>query len=108
MMRDDASFYQTARWRAKAEHIKRMDGYRDAYVWRRYRRSVPAKVVHHIYPRRDYPQWAWADWNLISVSIETHKLLENNGTLTAAGVALMEQTTAGVDWRRSRAEFGTR
>ena len=29
-----------------------------------------ANTVHHIYPADEYPQYAWCDWNLISVSTE--------------------------------------
>ena len=63
-----------------------------------------ANTVHHIYPADKYPEYAWCDWNLISVSQAGHNKLENRltGELTALGKQLMEQTRPGVDWRRER------
>ena len=53
-----------------------------------------ANTVHHIFPRQKYPQYAWCDWNLISVSAANHNKLENRATgeLTEDGRALMEKT----------------
>lgn len=38
-----------------------------------------ANTVHHIYPADEYPQYAWCDWNLISVSQKGHNKLEKIG-----------------------------
>lgn len=66
-------------------------------------------MVHHIYPAKDYPEYAWEDWNLISVSLATHNKLENRetGELTKLGQALKERTMPGVDWRKKKDELGT-
>ena len=68
----------------------------------RYGRTVEANVVHHIYPAEEYPEYAWQDWNLISVSQATHNKLEdrNTGALTEMGLALQRKTKPGVDWRK--------
>ena len=61
-------------------------------------------MVHHIYPADEYPEWAWCDWNLISVSLATHNKLENRqtGELTEAGIALQRRTEPGIDWRKNK------
>lgn len=92
--------YQGARWKRKREKILRIDGYTDVWA-KRYGKMLPANTVHHIYPAKDYPEYAWEDWNLISVSLATHNKLEdrNNGELTDEGMKLMKRTIPGVDWR---------
>ena len=61
-------------------------------------------MVHHIYPADEYPEYAWCDWNLISVSLATHNKLENRktGELTKEGIALQRRTEPGVDWRNKK------
>ena len=46
------------------------------------------------YPAEDYPEYAWEDWNLISVSRKTHNKLHDRNTdkLTAEGAKLLERT----------------
>ena len=87
------AFYHSARWRKKRESILRRDGYQCQYA-KLYHRMEEANTVHHIFPRQKYPQYAWCDWNLISVSAANHNKLENRATgeLTDAGRALMEKT----------------
>ena len=83
----------------------RMDGYRDV-IAARYGRAEEATTVHHIYPSAQYPEYAWADWNLISVSQGTHNKLENRATgeLTEEGKRLMRKTKPGVNWRKKADE----
>ena len=61
---------------------------------RRYGKNRPADMVHHIFPREDYPQFALCDWNLISLTNSMHDTLHdrNTGQLTAAGLDLMRRT----------------
>lgn len=95
--------YYGQRWKKKREHILKLDGYQ-CRIARRYGRSEEAKVVHHIYPADEYPQYAWQDWNLISVSAAEHNRLEDRqtGELTDEGLALMRRTKPGVDWRKKK------
>ena len=88
------------------QHILRMDGYRDV-IAARYGRAEEATTVHHIYPSAQYPEYAWADWNLISVSQGTHNKLENRvtGELTEEGKRLMRKTKPGVNWRKRPMKF---
>lgn len=95
--------YSTAKWKKKRARILRLDSYKDVIAgW--YGRTEEAQTVHHIYPAEQYPEYQWADWNLISVSNAMHNKLENRttGGLTEMGLQLMRSTTPGVDWRAKR------
>ena len=85
--------YKTKRWEKKREKILRRDKYLDK-IAARYGRTEEAELVHHIYPAEDYPEYAWEDWNLISVSRKPHNKLHDRNTdkLTAEGTKLMERT----------------
>ena len=80
-----------------------MDGYKDV-IEARYGRTKEATIVHHIYPAKEYPEYAFCDWNLISVNSGTHNKLENRqtGKLTKIGLELMKNTIPGKDWRKGR------
>lgn len=95
--------YSSSKWKKKRSHILRMDGYKDR-VALRYGKTLPADHVHHIYPAREFPEYQWADWNLISVSKMTHETLENrkSGELSRKGLELQRKTIPGVDWRRNK------
>lgn len=96
--------YKDRKWKKKREHILRLDGYRDVYA-ARFGKNLTANTVHHIYPARTFPEYRFCDWNLISVSQQTHNTLENRSTreLTEEGLALQRATVPGVDWRKNRA-----
>lgn len=85
-------FYHTQRWKKKRAAILRRDGYL-CQISKRYGRMVEANTVHHIFPREKYPQYAWEDWNLISISQAEHNRLEDrhSGELTDAGLELMRR-----------------
>ena len=96
--------YYGSKWKKKRKHILMLDGY-VCQVSRMYGRTEEATVVHHIYPADIYPEWAWEDWNLISVSMATHNQLENRqtGELTEEGLRLQQMIQPGEDWRKRRA-----
>lgn len=101
--KNDFMDYSSAKWKKKRAKILRLDGYKDVVAgW--YGRTCEAQMVHHIYPAEEYPEYAWEDWNLISVSYSTHKKLENHmtGGLTELGKQLMRSTTPYVDWRKKK------
>ena len=85
--------YNCKRWRHKSEYIKRRDKGLCQYS-KRYGKRVPAEVVHHIYPADEYPEYAWCDWNLISLSKKVHNLMHdrNTGQLTVLGLQLQRRT----------------
>lgn len=93
-MKQSENWYNTPRWKAKRKHILLRDGWIDQVALRD-GIKIEADTVHHILPREEYPQYAWEDWNLISVSQQTHKkrLHEKyTGKLTKLGKRLMYET----------------
>lgn len=99
--------YYGFKWKNKRKKILRLDGYK-CRVAAMYGRTEEANTVHHIYPADEYPEYAWCDWNLISVSLASHNKLENRqtGELTKLGIDLQRRTVPGVDWRKKN--YGTR
>lgn len=87
------SIYTTKRWKLKRERILKRDGYM-CQIAKRYGKRIDANTVHHIYPVSDYPQYAWCDWNLISLSAAWHDKMHVRETneLTEEGVKLMRKT----------------
>lgn len=95
--------YQGSRWKRKRSHILRLDHYRDRFA-AMYGRTEEANTVHHIYPADEYPEYAWCDWNLISVSQASHNKLENRktGELTKHGRQLQRMVRPGRNWRKGQ------
>ena len=93
--------YHGSRWKKKRKSILRMDGYK-CQISAMFGKIEEADTVHHIYPADEFPEYAWCNWNLISVSTGGHNKLENRktGELTKLGKWLMERTIPGVDWRK--------
>lgn len=85
--------YKARRWERLRAQVMRRDGYR-CQLSKRYGKSVPAELVHHIYPVDEFPEYAFAPWNLIAVSRAAHNKLHDRDSdkLTAEGVALMRRT----------------
>ncbi len=85
--------YGSAKWKQKREHILRRDKYicQDA---KRYGRFVEAETVHHIFPAEYFPEYAWEDWNLISLSWKAHNEMHDRKTneLTKKGIELLRRT----------------
>ena len=63
-------------------------------IKKRYGKRVGADTVHHIFPREYFPEYAFSEWNLISVSKQTHNTLHDREThkLTAEGWNLLVKT----------------
>lgn len=85
--------YKARRWERLRAQVLRRDGYR-CQLSKRYGKSVPAELVHHIYPVDEFPEYAFEPWNLIAVSRAAHNKLHDRDSdkLTAEGVALMRRT----------------
>lgn len=93
--------YGSIKWKKKRNKILRLDNYKCVVAgW--YGRTESATIVHHIYPAERYPEWAWEDWNLISVSMSTHNKLENRktGELTDLGFWLQKKIKPKQNWRK--------
>ena len=86
-------FYTSTRWRALRKSIMRRDGYM-CQISKRYGRMVQAQVVHHIFPREEFPEYQYEPWNLISVTIEQHHRLHDrtNDRLSREGIELLRRT----------------
>ena len=83
-----------AKWQKKREHILKRDGYQ-CQLSKRYGKNIQAEMVHHIFPRSEYPQYALSDWNLISLSLHEHQTLHgDNGELSEKGIWLLRRTAA--------------
>ena len=86
-------FYKTTKWIALRNSILRRDGYM-CQISKRYGKLKQAEMVHHIFPRDDFPEYQYAPWNLISITRSAHKDLhdQNTGELTKAGLELLRRT----------------
>lgn len=85
-------FYKTPKWLNLRNSILRRDGYM-CQISKRYGKHRPAEIVHHIFPREDFPEYQYEPWNLISVTRAVHKDMhdQNTGELTKAGLELMRR-----------------
>lgn len=86
-------FYKSKRWQKLRAKVMRRDGYQ-CQESKRYGKNVPAEMVHHIFPREDYPEYEWCAWNLISLSNAEHNKLHDRETnaLTRRGMDLLDRT----------------
>ena len=86
-------FYSSQRWLKLRASALRRDEYLCQLEARR-GRQVEAQVVHHIFPREQYPEYQWALWNLVSVTEENHRQMHEKftGALSTAGRRLQEET----------------
>ena len=84
--------YNTTKWEAKRQSILRRDAYQDQ-IKKRYGKLIQANIVHHVFPVNEFPEYAWQDWNLISVSLATHNELHDRNTdeLTEEGIELLRR-----------------
>lgn len=68
--------YHEPRWEKLRKQALIRDGYMDRYL-SRYGKMRDAEVVHHIFPVREFPEYQYCLWNLISVTRATHKSFHN-------------------------------
>ena len=73
--------------------VLRRDHYMDRVEWR-YGKRKEATIVHHIFPREEFPQYQWEPWNLVSVSMATHNRVHDRETneLSEIGIELLRRT----------------
>ena len=85
--------YEGGRWKAARTRALRRDKWRCRNC-ARYGKRVEATHVHHIWPAEDFPEYAWARWNLIALSVEAHNMMHDRttGKLTAVGERLRRKT----------------
>lgn len=80
------NIYKTKRWKRKRVTILK----RDEYLCRessRFGKTVAATTVHHIYPIDQYPELAFEDANLLSLSSSKHDSMHDRitGDVTELG-----------------------
>lgn len=85
-------YYKTKRWDRLRKAALRRDGYQ-CQIAKREGHSIPADMVHHIFPRDIFPEYENKLWNLISLSFEAHNMLHDRNTnaLTKMGEELRRQ-----------------
>lgn len=84
--------YHTRRWKHQRLRILRRDKYMCQHN-KRYGLPVEATTVHHIWPAEQWPEYAWCDWNLVSLSGGAHRAMHNDdGSLSDLGEALRRRT----------------
>lgn len=86
--------YKNGRWAAKREAVLSRDKDR-CRECQRYGIPMDASVVHHAYPADDFPEYAWCDWNLVSLCPGCHNAMHDreSGALTAKGMAWMRRVS---------------
>lgn len=64
--------YNSRRWKKKRKEILRRDGYL-CQLCKRYGKQTEAVTVHHIKHADEYPEFAFADDNLVSLCNACHQ-----------------------------------
>lgn len=89
--------YKSQRWLHKRRAILHRDLY-ECQESRRFGKAVLGNTIHHIYPVELFPQLAWCDWNLVTLTPSMHNKMHDRVT--------NEITELGKDWqRRFRRQF---
>ena len=91
MHEDRDPFLVSKQWREKREKILRRDGYQ-CQISKRFGKRVEGNIVHHIFPREEFPEFRLANWNLITVCMAVHNRLESENGLTEEGIDLLRRT----------------
>lgn len=80
--------YKSRRWSRKRQVILTRDRFQ-CRECRRFGRAINATIVHHVFPVEDFPEFSWADWNLISLCPACHNAMHDRetGALTDLGLA---------------------
>lgn len=94
------TFYDTSRWKKKRDSILRRDAY-TCQLCKRYGKMTGAHHVHHIFPYENYPQYAFENWNLISLCQNCHNRMHYRDTheLTEEGLRLQRKVER---WKKSQ------
>lgn len=81
--------YKSSRWRIKRIKIIKRDKYL-CQNCNRYGKRIDATLVHHIYPADKFQEYAFCDWNLISLCGRCHEKMHDktNNVLTPDGEKL--------------------
>ena len=88
-----SNWYVSNKWERLRSAALRRDGYL-CRIALRYGRREEAQLVHHIFPREEFPQYQYCLWNLISVSKAAHNRLHvrSSDELSKEGIDLLRRT----------------
>ena len=88
-----SNWYESTRWKRVRAAVLRRDGYL-CRVSIRYGHREAAALVHHIFPREQFPEYQYCMWNLISVTKSVHNSLHVRATdeLSGEGIDLLRRT----------------
>ena len=78
-MKKEDNWYKNKRWKYIRGVVLRRDKYMDVYQ-KMYGKIREATLVHHVFPREEYPEYQYELWNLISLSIGSHNLMHDRNT----------------------------
>lgn len=86
------NIYEDKRWESLRKSALLRDKYTDRYM-ARYGKYRNADIVHHIFPVKEFPEYAFCLWNLISVSRSTHNMFHDRNTdeLTDKGIEVLQR-----------------
>lgn len=86
-------FYKSDRWQTLRRMVLKRDGYECQFALRNGRHEQ-ADMVHHIFPREEYPEYQWQTWNLISLSNAAHNMMHQRDShlLSEVGEDLRKET----------------
>lgn len=89
---EEKEFLKKKKWKNLRNKILRRDKYLCQY-YLKFGKNVEATHVHHIYPVEFFPQYAFCEWNLISLSQRAHNMMHVRGSheLTEEGMKLMKK-----------------
>lgn len=90
---DRDPFYDDPKWIRLRNSALRRDNYMDMEA-KRFGKVKNAEVVHHIFPKDEFPEYAFSIWNLVSLSRKTHNEMHDRETdeLTQKGIDLLLRT----------------
>jgi len=90
--------YKSTKWETLRASILRRDSYLCQYSLR-YGKHIEANTVHHIYPVEEFPEYAWEEWNLISLNDKVHNSMHQRHShkLTEIGLELQRRTRRPVE-----------
>ena len=88
-----SNWYENPKWLRVRKSVLRRDKYYDMER-KRYGILSPAEVVHHIFPRDEFPEYEYELWNLISLSRKTHNEMHDRDSdaLSEKGIELLRRT----------------
>ena len=91
-MKKAEPYYKSKRWQRLRESVLRRDGYL-CQVSKRYGKRAGATMVHHVFPREEFPEYQWEPWNLVSLAGDVHDQMHDRvtGALTEKGAELLRR-----------------